>query len=87
MISALSAVKLLRSGCDGFITFITKDKQSQGVEQIPVVCEFPNVFLEEISGLPPVREVKFTIELIPGTAPISIASYGMAPAELGELRL
>ena len=71
----------------GFIEFITEDKQSQGVEQIPVVCEFPEVFPEEIPGLPSVKEVEFTIELMPGTTPISIAPYRMAPAELGELKL
>ena len=57
------------------------------MEQIPVVCKFPDVFSEEILGLPPVKEVEFTIELMPGTAPISIALYRMAPAELGELKL
>ena len=87
VISTLSAVKLLRSGCEGFIAFITEDKQSHGVEQIPVVCKFPYVFPEEIPGLPPVREVEFTIELMPGTTPISIASYRMAPVELSELKL
>ena len=39
--------------------------------QIPVVCEFPDVFPEELPGLPPDREVEFAIELIPGKAPIS----------------
>ena len=87
LISTLSTVKLLRSGCEGFIAFFIEDKQSQGVEKILVVCEFPDVFPEEIPGLPPVREVKFTIELTPGTAPISIALYRMAPAKLGELKL
>ena len=81
VISTLSAAKLLRSGCEGFIVFITKDKQSQGVEEIPIVCEFLDS--EEIPGLPPVREIEFAIELKSGTTPISIAPYGMAPAELG----
>ena len=49
--------------------------------------EFPVVFPKEIPGLPPIREVELTIELLPGTAPISIAPYRMAPAELGELKL
>jgi len=87
VILALSAVKLLRSGCEGFIAFVLEDKQPQGVEQIPVVSEFPDVFPEEIPGLPPLREVEFTIELMPGAAPISIAPYRMAPTELGELKL
>ena len=45
------------------------------------------MFSEEIPGLPPIREVEFTIELMPRTTPISIAPYRMAPAELGELKL
>ena len=49
--------------------------------------EFPDVFPEEIPGLPSIREVEFTIELLPGTTQISIAPYRMAPAELGELKL
>ena len=54
--------------------------------QIPVVCEFPDVFLEELPGLPPDREVEFAIELIPGTAPISRRPYRMPPNELAELK-
>ncbi|KAG8503904.1 hypothetical protein CXB51_001877 [Gossypium anomalum] len=56
------------------------------IESVPVVCEFPDVFPEELPGLPPVREVEFGIELIPGTTPISIAPYRMAPLELKELK-
>jgi len=54
--------------------------------QIPVACEFPDVFPEELSGLPPDREVEFAIELIPGTAPISRWPYQMPPNELAELK-
>ena len=86
-ISALKAGRLVQSGCEAYIAFITGDKLSQGVEDIPVVCEFLDVFSKEISGLPPIREVEFTIELLPGIASISIAPYRMAPAELGELKL
>ena len=86
-ISALKADRLVRSGCEGYLAFITEDKWSQGVEEIPIVCEFPDIFPEEILGLPPVGEIDFTIELLPGTAPISIAPYRMAPAELGELKI
>ena len=68
-ISVMSAAKLLRNGCEGFIAYISEEEQFLGVESIPVVREFPNVFPEEIPGLPPVREVEFTIELTPGTAP------------------
>jgi hypothetical protein len=45
------------------------------IQDIPVVCEFPDVFLEELPGLPPERDVEFVIELKPGMAPISRRSY------------
>jgi len=54
--------------------------------QIPVVCEFPHVFPEELPRLPPDREVEFAIELIPGTVPISRRPYRMPPNELAELK-
>ena len=56
------------------------------VEEIPVVREFPDVFPDDIARLPPEREVEFTIDLIPGTEPISIPPYRMASAELRELK-
>ena len=56
------------------------------MDKIPVVREFPDVFPDDIAGLPPKREVKFTIDLIPGTEPISIPPYRMAPVELRELK-
>ena len=56
------------------------------MDEIPVVREFPDVFPDDIVGLPPEREVKFTIDLIPGTEPISIPPYRMAPTELRELK-
>ena len=46
---------------------------SPDINQLPVVCEFPDVFPEDIPGLPPKREVKFAIDLVPGTGPISMA--------------
>ena len=54
---------------------------------IPVVCEFPDVFLEELPGLPLDREVEFKIELVLGTAPISRRPYRMPPNELAELKV
>jgi hypothetical protein len=51
-----------------------------------VVCEFPDVFPDDLPGLPPDRDVEFKIELIPGTAPISKIPYRMPPNELAELK-
>jgi len=56
------------------------------LKDIPVVQEFPDVFSEEISGMPPPREVKFCIDLMLGATPISKAPYRMAPVELKELK-
>ena len=56
------------------------------VAEIPVVCEFPDVFPEDLPGLPPDRAIEFKIDLIPGTAPISRRPYRMLPNELVELK-
>jgi hypothetical protein len=56
------------------------------IHQIPVVCEFLDVFLDELPGLPPDKDVEFGIELIPRTAPISRRSYRMPLDELAELK-
>jgi hypothetical protein len=56
------------------------------VERILVVCDYPDVFPDELPGMPPDRDIEFTIELQPGTAPISKRPYRMPPAELAELK-
>jgi hypothetical protein len=58
----------------------------QEIQDIPVVCEFSDVFLEDLPGLPLERDVEFVIELKPGTAPISRRLYRMPPNELAELK-
>ncbi|XP_074323417.1 uncharacterized protein LOC141660339 [Apium graveolens] len=87
LISALKASKLLSKGCDGYLAFV-KDisKDEPRIEDYPVVREYEDVFPDELPGLPPHREVKFTIELVPGAEPISKAPYRMAPLELQELK-
>jgi hypothetical protein len=56
------------------------------LEDIPVVCEYTDVFPDELLGLPLDRDVEFVIELQPDTAPISKRSYRMPPKELAELK-
>jgi hypothetical protein len=56
------------------------------LHEIPVVCEYPDVFPEELPGMPPDRDVEFMIELQPSTAPISKRPYRMPPKELAELK-
>ncbi|GKE75801.1 putative reverse transcriptase domain-containing protein, partial [Tanacetum coccineum] len=55
------------------------------LEDIPVVREFPEVFLEDLPGLPPVRQVEFQIDLIPGVTPVARAPYRLAPLEMQKL--
>ena len=55
--------------------------------KVPVVNEFCDVFPKDLPGLPPDREIEFEIELAPGTEPISIAPYRMAPVEIKELKV
>jgi hypothetical protein len=56
------------------------------LDEIPVVCDYPDVFPDELPGMPPDRDVEFVTELQPGTAPISKRPYRMSPEELAELK-
>nr|GFC17683.1 hypothetical protein [Tanacetum cinerariifolium] len=53
--------------------------------EIVVVRDFPEVFLDDLSGLPPIREIEFRIELIPEAMPVAKSPYQLAPSELEEL--
>ncbi|GJU55649.1 putative reverse transcriptase domain-containing protein [Tanacetum coccineum] len=54
-------------------------------EEIVVVRDFPEVFPDDLSGLPPIREIEFRIELIPGATPVAKSPYRLAPSEMEEL--
>jgi hypothetical protein len=56
------------------------------LENIPVVCEYLDVFSDDLPGMPPDRDIEFVIELQPSTAPISKRAYRMPPKELAELK-
>ena len=87
MISALRASSLLRKGCQGFLAYVVNEGNDLKLEDIPIVREYPDVFLEDLPSLPPEREVEFTIDFALGIAPISKAPYNMAPLELKELKI
>ncbi|XP_035547382.1 uncharacterized protein LOC118348916 [Juglans regia] len=87
IISAIQVGKLLRDGCQGFLACVVEALKGEvKLEQTPVVRDYPEVFPEDLSGLPPEWEVEFAIELVPGTTPLSKAPYRMAPSELAELK-
>ena len=71
---------------DPTLPVVAHAEASPALASIPVVCEFLDVFPEDLPGLPPDREVEFTIELEPGTAPILWCPYRMAPKELAEMK-
>jgi hypothetical protein len=56
------------------------------LEEVPVVDEYPDIFPEELPGMPPDRDVEFVIDFIPGTPPIAKRPYRMATLELAELK-
>jgi hypothetical protein len=57
------------------------------LKDIPIVCEYPDIFPDDLPEMPPDRDIEFIIELQPGTAPISKRSYRMPPNELAELKI
>jgi hypothetical protein len=65
---------------------LVDDKEFNPIEAIRIVSEFPDVFPEELPGMPPERKVEFAIELIPGTTPISKRAYRVSGPELVELK-
>ncbi|XP_071678359.1 uncharacterized protein [Lolium perenne] len=71
---------------DIVMVFCKKSISGPDLDQVPVVCEYPDVFPEELPGMPPDRDIEFIIELIPGTAPIAQRPYRMNPQELIELK-
>ena len=85
-ISCMKAHKFLCKGHTAiFALLIEKPSEEKKLEDIPIVCEFPKVFLEDLPGLTPTRQVEFRIDLAPGAAPIARAPYRLAPIEMQEL--
>ncbi|WVZ51879.1 LOW QUALITY PROTEIN: hypothetical protein U9M48_002980 [Paspalum notatum var. saurae] len=69
------------------VNVVDAQGDAQALAKIPVVCDYPDVFPEELPGLPPDRDVEFRIDLVPGTASVSRRPYKMAPDELRELKV
>ncbi|MCI45543.1 cellular nucleic acid-binding protein, partial [Trifolium medium] len=62
-------------------------EEKSGVDVLPVVREFADVFPDDILDLPPERKVEFSIDIVPGTSPISMAPYRMSAAKLEKLKM
>ena len=88
VISAMQARRLLRKGCEGFLALVLDSKRGKiELENILVVKDFSDVFPEELPGIPPVREVDLSIEILPGATSTSRAPYRMALTELKEINI
>jgi hypothetical protein len=87
-ISSLQLRKSMRKRCKLYAILALNEKGvAEGLEHLPVVREFVDVFLEELLGMPPERELEFTIDLKPRTELIARTTYQMSTSELQELRM
>ncbi|GJW24167.1 putative reverse transcriptase domain-containing protein [Tanacetum coccineum] len=90
IISCSKAQEYMAKGCQIFLAQVSAKKEedkSEGkqLKDVPIVQDFSEVFLEDLSGLPPARPVKFQIDLIPGAAPVARSPYRLVPSEMKEL--
>ena len=87
LISALQAYHLMQKGCFCYKVCVKEhSNQETHLDEISVVKEFPDVFPDDLPGLPLDREGEFAIDLVPSTTPISKPPYKMTPLELEELK-
>ena len=87
VISALEAKRLLHKRCEAYLVHVIDIFAPEvNLENVSVVCEFSDVFPDYLSRLPPNRELKFGIEVLPGSTPISIPPYRMAPMEFKDCK-
>ncbi|GJS79276.1 putative reverse transcriptase domain-containing protein [Tanacetum coccineum] len=90
VISCSKAQEYMAKGCQVFLAQISAKKEedkSEGkhIKDVPIVRDFPDVFPEDLPGLPLARPMEFQIDLIPGAAPVARAPYRLAPSEMKEL--
>jgi hypothetical protein len=86
-ISTMKVKRCLRQGCRLYVVEVVGERKGPSLDQYPVLSEFPDVFPNELPGLPPKSDLDFTIELKPGAKPISKTLYRMTAPELCELQM
>ncbi|GKB48981.1 putative reverse transcriptase domain-containing protein [Tanacetum coccineum] len=86
VISCIKTRKYVERGCHLFLAHVTKKKSKEKrLEDAPVIRNCPEVFPEDLPGLPPPKQVEFRIDLVPGAAPVACAPYRLAPSVMREL--
>lgn len=79
--------ELLKDEAQVFAMFASlKAERKAKIDEFPMMCHFTEVLTDNLNDLPLEREVKFNVDLIPGTRPVSMASYRMYPIELAKLK-
>ncbi|KAJ9544996.1 hypothetical protein OSB04_024703 [Centaurea solstitialis] len=87
IISMLKTLRCVTKVCTSFMAYVldaTKEVKKI-VKDVPIVGEYPDVFPDDLPGLPPDRQVEFRIDLVPGASPIAKTPYQLAPAEMKEM--
>nr|GEU37144.1 hypothetical protein [Tanacetum cinerariifolium] len=86
VISCIKARKYVERGCHLYLEHVTENKKKEKqLEDVPVICDFPKVFPEELPGIPLPRQVEFQINLVSRVVPVACALYRLAPSEMREL--
>jgi hypothetical protein len=86
-ISTMKVKRCMRQGCRLYVVEAVNERKGPSLDRYPVLSEFKDVFPKELPGLPPERELGFTIELKPSADPISKTPYRMTALELCELQM
>ncbi|KAI3808712.1 hypothetical protein L1987_24670 [Smallanthus sonchifolius] len=86
VILMIKAESYMRRGCEAYLAYVIDDRmKTKALKNVPVVCNFLEVFPEDLPGLPPDREIEFQIDLLPGAEPVAKAPYRLALSEMKEL--
>ncbi|KAD4178196.1 hypothetical protein E3N88_26787 [Mikania micrantha] len=84
--SLAKVMKYMNNGGKSFLAYVVDvDKEVNKLEDVTIVRDFPDVFPDDLPGVPPERDVEFRIDLIPGAKPIAKTPYRLAPTEMQEL--
>ncbi|KAI3822618.1 hypothetical protein L1987_10213 [Smallanthus sonchifolius] len=84
-ISCMKARRYLRKRYYAFLAHVVEKYEEKKLQDIPIIRDFPEVFPDDLHGLPPTRQVEFRIDLLPGANPIAKSPYRLAPSEMQEL--
>lgn len=85
--SAARSKRCLQHGFEGYLAYViyTQEEKKEAISKVPIVCDFPDIFPEDLPGVPPDSQVEFRIYLVPGATPVAKAPYCLAPPDMQEL--